>query len=271
MINRLFGSWIFLFFLCGSISAQTEFTGTPRIKSIEDMLTFAVKHQRKPYKTGAEGPNAFDCSGFTRYCYKQIGIDLKRSSQEQAENGKKVRQKKLKEGDLIFFKGSSGKEINHVGIVYKKKSGKNFEFIHASTSSGIIIESNETEYFRKRYVTARRITSDKEIRNTVKTVEKENKASEKQQKENEKQQKKMAKLEAKRKKELAKEQKNISKEANQTTSASSNSFEESRYIVKKGDTLYNISKRFNCSVEDLQRWNGLKNNDIVLGQELIVK
>jgi LysM repeat protein len=261
MINRQIGSWIFLFFLCGNISAQTEFTDTPRIKSMEDMLTFAVKHQRKPYKTGAEGPYAFDCSGFTRYCYKQIGIDLKRSSKEQAENGKKVRQKKLKEGDLIFFKGSSGKEINHVGIVYKKKSGKNFEFIHASTSSGIIIESNETEYFRKRYVTARRVTSDKKIRNTVKTIEKENKASKKQQK-------KMAKLEAKRKKELEKEQKNTLKETNQTTLKS---FDDSHYTVKKGDTLYNISKRFNCTVEDLRRWNKLKNNDIMLGQELIVK
>jgi len=263
-------SWILLVFLCSNISAQTESTGTPRIKSIEDMLTFAVKHQRKPYKSGAEGPNAFDCSGFTRYCYKQIGIELKRSSQEQAGDGKKVRQKKLKEGDLVFFKGDSGKGINHVGIVYKKKSGKNFEFIHASTSSGIIVESSEVEYFKDRYVTARRITSDKEIRNTVKAIEKENKALAKRQKEEEKQRKEMAKQEAKRKKELEKEQKNIPKETTQTASAPTN-FSGERYIVKKGDTLYNISKRFNCTVEDLQRWNQLKNNDIALGQELIVK
>ena len=254
MINRPFLSWILLFFLYGNISAQTEFTDTPRVRSIEDMLTFAVKHQRKPYQIGAEGPNAFDCSGFTRYCYKQVGIELNRSSKEQAQNGKKVKQKKLKEGDLVFFKGSSGKDISHVGIVYKKKGGKNFEFIHASTSSGIIIESNETDYFRTRYVTARRITSDKEIRNTVKTIEKENKALKKQ-----------------RKKELEKGQKNISKETVQTTPVSSNSSGNSHYIVKKGDTLYNISQRFNCSVEDLKRWNRLKNNDIALGQELIVK
>ncbi len=269
-MNKLIGSWVFLLFLCADISAQTEFTATPRVKSIEDMMTFAVKQQRKPYKTGAEGPNAFDCSGFTRYCYKQIGIDLKRSSQEQAETGEKVRKRKLKEGDLVFFKGNSGKDINHVGIVYKKKSGKNFEFIHASTSSGIIIESSQTEYFQKRYITARRVTSDKEIRNKIKTVEKENKALEKKRKEEEKLQKKLAKQETKQKKELEKKQKNISKETGKISSPSANA-SSSRYIVKKGDTLYNISKRFGCTVDDLQRWNQLKNNEIVLEQELIVK
>jgi len=250
-------SWIFLLFVCGNLVAQTEFTGTPRLRSIEDMMTFAVKHQRKPYKTGAEGPNAFDCSGFTRYCYKQVGIELSRSSKDQAKDGKKVRQRKLKEGDLVFFKGNNGQDINHVGIVYKKKSGKNFEFIHASTSSGIIVESSEVEYFKDRYVTARRVTTDKKIRKTVKTIEKENKTLAKQQKE-----------EAKRQKKLAKAQKNAPKETVQQTPTNPSS---ERYVVKKGDTLYNISKRFNCTVEDLQRWNRLKGNDISLGQELIVK
>ena len=168
MTNRQTWTWILLFFFCGNIFAHTKFSDTPRIKSIEDMLTFAIKLQRKPYKYGSEGPNAFDCSGFTRYCYKQIGIELKRTSKEQAENGKKIRQKKLKEGDLVFFKGPKGEDVNHVGIVYKKKRGKNFEFIHASSSSGITIESNETEYFQKRFLSARRITSDKEIHKILK-------------------------------------------------------------------------------------------------------
>ncbi len=265
-------SWIFLFFVCGNLAAQTEFTGTPRLNSIEELLDFAVKHQRKPYRGGAEGPNAFDCSGFTRYCYKQLGIVLNRSSQDQTKDGKKVRKRKLKEGDLVFFKGSRGRKINHVGIVYKKTGRKKFEFIHASTSSGIIIESSEVDYFKDRYVTARRVTTDKEIHKTVKAIEKENKALAKQRKEEAKQRKKLAKQDAKRKKELEKAQKNALKETAQTASTPANSSEgNNRYVVKKGDTLYNISKRFNCTVEDLQRWNRLRGNDISLGQELIVK
>ncbi|MDR1729907.1 MAG: C40 family peptidase [Prevotellaceae bacterium] len=265
-------SWIFLLFLCSSIFAQTEFSAVPHLNSIEEMLSFAVKQQRKPYKGGAEGPNAFDCSGFTRYCYKQLGIELKRSSQDQAKDGEKVRKRKLKEGDLVFFKGNSGRRINHVGIVYRKKGGKEFEFIHASTSSGIIIENSEVEYFKDRYVTARRVTTDREIRKIIKAIEKENKDLAKQRKEEAKQQEKLAKQEAKRKKETEKEQKNKQEETTETVSTPANSSEENNlYIVKKGDTLYNISKRFDCTVEDLQRWNRLKGNDISLGQELIVK
>ena len=44
-----------------------------------------------------------------------------------------------------------------------------------------------------------------------------------------------------------------------------------QYIVKKGDTLYNISKRYGCTVKEIQEWNDLRGNEISLGQELILK
>ena len=157
---------IFWLFLCINVFSQEEFKSRPQLKSIEDMLTFAAKQQRKPYRLGAEGPNAFDCSGFTRYCYKQVGIELNRTSENQAKNGKKVSRKKLKDGDLVFFKGERGRGINHVGIVYKVKSGKKFDFIHASSSAGVII--SDAGQYEKRYKTARRITTDKKIKNAIK-------------------------------------------------------------------------------------------------------
>ena len=40
------------------------------------------------------------------------------------------------------------------------------------------------------------------------------------------------------------------------------------YAVQAGDTLYNISKRFNVTVETLKEYNGLRNNDISIGQVL---
>jgi flagellum-specific peptidoglycan hydrolase FlgJ len=40
------------------------------------------------------------------------------------------------------------------------------------------------------------------------------------------------------------------------------------YVVQAGDTLYNISKRFNVTVETLKEYNGLRNNDISIGQTL---
>lgn len=42
------------------------------------------------------------------------------------------------------------------------------------------------------------------------------------------------------------------------------------YTVKQGDTLYNISKRFGITVDDLRELNKLPDNGIKLGQKLIV-
>ncbi len=233
---------------------KEEIKEMPQFESIEDMLTFAMKQQRKPYRSGAEGPNAFDCSGFTRFCYRKLGITLKRTSIDQVENGKKICfRRHLKEGDLVFFKGTKGRKVGHVGIVYKKKSGKSFEFIHASPTHGIVIESSDVEYFKKRYKKARRITSNRDIRKAIRRLKKEYKELEKSKKEvyEEKEEDKVDDIYAK--------------------PSDNKSDSGKRHTVKKGDTLYNISKRYGCSVKEIQTWNKLKGNEISLGQELIIK
>lgn len=40
------------------------------------------------------------------------------------------------------------------------------------------------------------------------------------------------------------------------------------YTVQKGDTLYNIARRYNMTVETLKEYNGLRTNDISIGQKL---
>lgn len=42
------------------------------------------------------------------------------------------------------------------------------------------------------------------------------------------------------------------------------------YAVSPGDTLYSISRKFNLTVETLMKYNGLKSNDIAIGQILYV-
>lgn len=235
--------------------SREEIKSMPELESIEEMLQFAAKQQNKPYRHGAEGPNAFDCSGFTRFCYKRLGITLNRSSIDQPKQGKKIRfRRHLKEGDLVFFRGSKGRKVGHVGIVYRKREGKKFDFIHASSSKGIMIEDSETKYFKKRYKKARRITSDRDIRKARKHFMKELKeAKEKAEERNEQVEQQASKVSPK------KEEPKKVKASQQT------------HTVAKGDTLYNISKRYGCSVEDLKRWNHLKDNSISLGQELIIK
>lgn len=128
---------------------------------IHDLLKEANKHMGKRYRSGAKGPSAFDCSGFSSYVYRQFGYNLSASSSAQYNDGVEVGRHELREGDLVFFKGRNSKRaIGHVGIVVSADNEKGtFKFIHASTSRGIRIDGCDG-YYAKRYVGARRIITE---------------------------------------------------------------------------------------------------------------
>ena len=129
-------------------------------KLVADLLAEANKHIGKPYRHGMKGPNAFDCSGFTSYVYKQFGYSISPASRIQYTDGKKVDRKHLRKGDLVFFTSrSSGKNVGHVGIVVSADNETGiFKFIHASLK-GVKISDCEG-YYANRYVGARRIITE---------------------------------------------------------------------------------------------------------------
>jgi peptidoglycan endopeptidase LytE len=104
----------------------------------ENLVKIAQSLIGKPYKYGAkpeEAPNFFDCSSFTQYVFKQIGIELPRSTIEQASCGIEVSLDQIEVGDLIFVHGKYGhynpsfpQGIGHVGIYIG-----NQEVIHAAS------------------------------------------------------------------------------------------------------------------------------------------
>jgi cell wall-associated NlpC family hydrolase len=67
-----------------------------------------------PYRYGASGPRAFDCSGYTQYVLKKHGKSLPHSATAQARYGKSVGKGSVKPGDLLFFGG--GGRYSHVAI-----------------------------------------------------------------------------------------------------------------------------------------------------------
>lgn len=244
-------------------AAQVDITADPQYDSISQMLDYAETLQRRPYREGAEGPFAFDCSGFTRFCYKTLGITLDRSSKQQSEQGKRIRWKKrIRPGDLVFYKGSTGDDVGHVGIVVAKGDDKkSFSFIHASSSVGITTSSSETDYFKNRYVKVMRITKDKEINKYLKKKKEEEKKEKKNQ---EKEQ--QNKTSDKNEKSIIPADNN-----NSNTNEGLKTLTGKTYVVKAGDTLYNIARRAACSVGDLQKWNNLKSNGLSVGQKLIIR
>ncbi len=77
-----------------------------------EILSVARKYLGAPYRWGAAGPNSFDCSGFTMFVYRQVGVSLPHSSRAQISCGERVSRKDLAPGDLVFF----GSPIHHVGM-----------------------------------------------------------------------------------------------------------------------------------------------------------
>ncbi len=62
---------------------------------------------------------------------------------------------------------------------------------------------------------------------------------------------------------------NLKYSKNSDTSVQVSTLKE--HIVEKGDTLYNISKRYGISVEDLKRINNLQSNELSIGQSILTK
>ncbi len=129
----------------------------PKDNGNEDVVKEAKKHLGKPYKWGATGPSSFDCSGYTRYVYRQVGIELPRVSRDQAKVGEPIHRDDLQIGDLVFFdtSGAMNNIISHLGIYI----GDN-QFIHASsgkTGRYVRISSLNKDFYKNRYVTARRV------------------------------------------------------------------------------------------------------------------
>lgn len=110
----------------------------------------------RPYVGKSKYDKGLDCSGFTSEVFKKYNnIRLPRTSKDQFEYGTKISEAKLKYGDLLFFR-TEGNKISHVGIFLE-----NNNFIHASTSKGIIISSMLEKYWNKRYAGARRVINSK--------------------------------------------------------------------------------------------------------------
>lgn len=129
-----------------------------QFSQIDDVLNEAFSHLGARYRMGHSGPNSFDCSGFTSYVFKNMGIDLNRTSRSQYTQGEAVDKDELRTGDLVFFTGSNSRgPIGHVGIVVDVDpiSGS-FNFIHASIKGVKVSNSNE-RYYSRRYVGARRV------------------------------------------------------------------------------------------------------------------
>lgn len=108
------------------------------------------------YRSGGTSPNGFDCSGLMCTTFKEIEVNLPRTSRDQSQTGKKVKRKQAQIGDLIFFSTNGRGNINHVGMITEVNDGE-IKFIHSSSSAGVIISSLNENYYSKRFKQINRV------------------------------------------------------------------------------------------------------------------
>ena len=112
-----------------------------QIQKRNAIIAEAEKHKGKPYKYAAEGPNSFDCSGFTLFVIENAtGIRMPHNASMQSKLANEIKHEEAQPGDLIFFGNKKNKSVNHTGIVYKTGNGKIQGVIHC-VSRGVSIDT----------------------------------------------------------------------------------------------------------------------------------
>jgi cell wall-associated NlpC family hydrolase len=119
------------------------------------VIDYAKRYLGVDYNFGSASPDEFDCSGFTMFVFKIVGINLPHSAAAQANIGQAISKSNLEPGDLVFFQ-TYKPGISHVGIYLG-----NEYFIHASSGAGhVTITSLSEAYYTERFRGGARILND---------------------------------------------------------------------------------------------------------------
>lgn len=96
----------------GSPSKSSSSSSSGPRRSAQVAVDTALAQVGKPYRWGATGPNAYDCSGLTSYAWKAAGVTIPRTSGAQYAGLKPISRSQLQPGDLVFYNSP----ISHVAM-----------------------------------------------------------------------------------------------------------------------------------------------------------
>ncbi len=123
----------------------------PQLVTTDSYQEYYQEWYSVPYRLGGKTKSGIDCSAFTQNAlYSLHQLSLPRTTEYQVTEGKQINLANAQQGDLIFFK--TGSKVRHVGIYIGNR-----EFMHASTSKGVIISSLNNPYWKKAFWQVRRV------------------------------------------------------------------------------------------------------------------
>lgn len=130
-----------------SDSTTQHMTARQRFAAKADRVLHVARNQKgDPYRYGAAGPNAFDCSGLVYYTFRRaLGRTLPRTAQAQKQGSRRIwHRRNLRPGDLVFETTSSGYAF-HVGIY------AGHGYIWHAPHSGTVVHKQKMWHARWRY------------------------------------------------------------------------------------------------------------------------
>lgn len=128
-----------------------DYEGTSATNTVrEEIIAYAYTYLGTPYVYGGSSYSGTDCSGFTMAVFAKFGYSLSHGASDQYYTATSVSSEARQAGDLVFFDTFGG--ISHVGIYLGGG-----QFIHASSSGGVKINSLYESYYAACYLGAGRI------------------------------------------------------------------------------------------------------------------
>lgn len=98
----------------GSANAPANFEG-----DLAELQNMWEQYEGMPYTFGGQDPStSFDCSGLWWYLFREMGINIPRTAQEQYNYATEVSESELQPGDFVFFHSTydTPNHITHIGI-----------------------------------------------------------------------------------------------------------------------------------------------------------
>jgi cell wall-associated NlpC family hydrolase len=104
-----------------------------------------------PHRMGGMSRRGIDCSGLVVRLYADLfDMRLPRTTRDLMRAGRPVASMELTAGDLVFFRPTQ--KYRHVGIYLSRG-----EFVHASTTRGVMISRMNEEFWSGCYLAGRRM------------------------------------------------------------------------------------------------------------------